>query len=98
MLNPFHPFEVWNPLHPFDAVDLRFGANLLDLAHLDDFDVLVVGFQYDFSMMCAELVAAQPADVHLFYSPQCQRVFWRELLMKIMMRCLSPSDKRTSRI
>ena len=49
VLNPFHPFDVWNPLHPFDAVDVRFGANLLDLAHLDDFDVLVVGFPYDFA-------------------------------------------------
>ena len=31
-------------MHPFDAVDVRFGANLLGLAHLDDFDVLDVGF------------------------------------------------------
>ena len=35
VLNPFHPFDVRNPLHPFDAVDVRFEAKLLDLAHLD---------------------------------------------------------------
>ena len=65
VLNPFHPFDVWNPLHPFDAVDVRFGANLLGLAHLDDFDVLDVGFPYDMHDVLS-FVAAQPPDVHPF--------------------------------